>query len=71
MAFELAKPCSAKYLSIYCQGKVTSAMIAMALAISMTTMRVDMRTMMAMAATIVTTSLEVIQEVETTPLIEE
>jgi hypothetical protein len=46
-------------------------MIAMALAISMTTMRVDMRTMMAMAATIVTTSLEVIQEVETTPLIEE
>lgn len=47
-------------------------MIAMALAISMTTMRVDMRTMMAMAATIlVTTSLEVLQEVEATPLMEE
>jgi hypothetical protein len=47
-------------------------MIAMALAISMTTMRVDMRTMMDMAATIlVKTSLEVIQEVEATPLMEE
>jgi hypothetical protein len=47
-------------------------MIAMALAISMTTMRVNMRTMMVMAATIlVTTSLEVLQEVEATPLIEE
>ena len=44
-------------------------MIAMALVISMTTMRVDMRTMMAMAATIlVTTSLEVLQEVEATPI---
>ena len=46
-------------------------MIAMALAISMTTMRVDMRTMMAMAATILeTTSLEVLQEVEATSLME-
>ena len=45
----------------------------MALAISMTTsMRVDMRTMTAMAAIIlVKTSLEVLQEVVTTPLMEE
>jgi hypothetical protein len=47
-------------------------MIAMVLAISMTSMRVDMRTMMAMAATIlVKTSLEVLQEVEATPLMKE
>jgi hypothetical protein len=49
-----------------------AAMIAMALAISMTTMRVDMRTMMVMVATIlVKTSLEVLHEVEATPLMEE
>jgi len=48
-------------------------MIAMVLAISMTMIiRVDMRTMMAMAATIlVTMPLEVLQEAEITPLMEE
>ena len=45
---------------------VGEAMIAMALAISMTTMTNGMPPMMvAMAATIVTTPLEVLQEVET------
>jgi hypothetical protein len=44
----------------------------MVLAISMTTMRVNMQTMMAMAANIlVTMPLEVLQEVEITPLMEE
>ena len=51
---------------------LTTSSIAMVLAISMTTMRVNMQTMMAMAANIlVTMPLEVLQEVEITPLMEE
>ena len=46
-------------------------MIAMALAISMTTTMTDMATATDMAATILVTSSEVVQEVGTTPPMKE
>ena len=58
-------------LTASCAELVGMTMIAMALAISMTTTMTDMATTTDMAATILITSSEVGQEVGTTPPMEE